>query len=552
MRLSRTHTDELSIRRRDQRSGERKILNDSTLDTDPHRGDFAPRLVSSPHGMRDKKARRERVMLEATSSELDHFAQPVKKRRPPSLGDPAHPRRSWRMPLRFIKIILGIAALALLGGIGFFGYKFYVASGGIFRGGGQSALGLAGIDTTKLQHEGDGRINVLLVGDSEDDPNHPGADLTDSIMVASLDLLNKSAALVSIPRDLWVRLPNCSMFTAQKLNAAYECGEHDHFKQSGLPAGGIGLLQKTVQQVTGLAINYYAKVDYTAFRDAVNAVGGIDITIDSSDPRGIYDPNFDWNCRYKCFEVKYPNGPVHLNGAQALFLARSRNDAGGYGLPRGDFDRTEYQRKILIALKAKLTSAQTLGNPVTINNLIDSVGNNVSTSFSRADMLQLYSLLRAMPVGSVQSLDLAAAEVVTAGQIGDVSAVVPTAGLYEYGDLQAYLRTSLPDPYITKEAPTIAVYNATATPGVAAAQADLLRSYGYTLATTGNAPASATTKLYDTTHGAKPITARYLANRYKASPSTGTLPKGADGTYIAGDGKSRTADFVVIIGVAPQ
>ena len=100
--------------------------------------------------------------------------------------------------------------------------------------------------------------------------------------------------------------------------------------ENGYPSGGMGQLEQVVEENFGIAINYYALIDYSAFRDAVNAVGGIDVTIASSDPRGLYDPNIDYTTHGPL--VKLTNGVHHLNGQQALDLVCARGDsANSYG-----------------------------------------------------------------------------------------------------------------------------------------------------------------------------------------------------------------------------
>lgn len=466
--------------------------------------------------------------------------------------------KEWRPTKKFFKKLAIVVGVILLLLAGYFAYKVFIASGNMFRGGGQSVLDGDGIDKSKLQHEGDGRVNVLLAATSEDDGSHPGATLTDSIMVASIDPVNKSATLISIPRDLWVEIPDCSMYYREKINAVYQCGETDGFKEDGLPDGGMGLLQKVVQEVTGLNINYYAKINYAAFREAVDAVGGIDVNIESSDSRGIYDPNFDWICNYTCNKVKWPNGVAHLDGEHALYLARSRNSAGGYGLPRGDFDRTMYQRMMLIALKDKAVSLETLGNPVKVSALIDSLGNNVVTNFSRDDILNLYNVAKDIPSDGMKSIGLADEDValLTTGTAGGASIVQPVAGLFEYSDIQTYLRGQLVDPYIIKEAPTIALYNGSGVAGLAADQKEVLESYGYNVVLAENAPTQdySETKFYDTENGEKEITIQYLQNRYSAQATTSALPEGITGTYDSGEKDeqgnvvTKTADFVIVLG----
>src|SRR5690606_25089293 len=145
-----------------------------------------------------------------------------------------------------------------------------------------------------------------IFGTSEDSEggNHPGAWLTDSIMVVSVDQNKKDAFTFNIPRDLWVQYDTtCLSGTEGRINALYAC--HSNDGQNG--EAGTDALRKTLTEVTGMDIQYYAHVNYSVIRDAVNAVGGVEVVIESRDPRGILDRNFDWECNYECHYVKYEN-----------------------------------------------------------------------------------------------------------------------------------------------------------------------------------------------------------------------------------------------------
>lgn len=108
--------------------------------------------------------------------------------------------------------------------------------------------------------ESNGRVNILLAGDSADDPSHRGAGLADSIMVISYSPSSKSGFILSVPRDLWVDIPSLGH---QKINAANDV---TNFRAPGLPAGGMGQLQQIVQNDFGIPIDYEALIDYTAFK----------------------------------------------------------------------------------------------------------------------------------------------------------------------------------------------------------------------------------------------------------------------------------------------
>lgn len=222
-----------------------------------------------------------------------------------------------------------------------------------------------------LDGEDTGRVNILVAGNSSDDAGHDGAELTDSIMVASIDVATKNISLISIPRDLWVTYEGVN----SKINAVYV-------------SGGMDGLRSVVQEVTGLTINHTLLVNYAALRNMIDTVGGIDVTIESSDLRGIYDPMIGFSIA---------NGVQHLSGEQALLLARSRNDPTydgrvAYGLPNGDFDRQMYQRKILQALMKKIADSSAIVNPSTLAKLVAAMSGNIQSDLSVGQIRRLYDI----------------------------------------------------------------------------------------------------------------------------------------------------------------
>src|SRR5262249_37731197 len=181
----------------------------------------------------------------------------------------------------FKRSLAVLAALVLVGGL-WFGFKFYRDIAKLTGNSNPFSL-FTVFHPVALQNQ-NGRVNILLAANSADDPGHNGANLTDSIMVLSVNTKNNTALILSIPRDLWVDIPGVGH---AKINSAY-------------PNGGMDLLQEVVQDNLGLTIDYQALVNYGAFRDLVNAVGGITIIIKSDDPRGIYNPSLDYTTRHCC------------------------------------------------------------------------------------------------------------------------------------------------------------------------------------------------------------------------------------------------------------
>lgn len=333
------------------------------------------------------------------------------------------------------RVLIGLALLLLLTGL-WLGAKFLINTVRLF---GWNGI-LDYFNTTKLKGEDDGRVTILLAGNSADDAGHGGADLTDSVMLASINTKDKTGYILSIPRDLYVDIPGEGY---AKINEAYQDGERAGFSEAGYAAGGMGLLQKTVAEHFGVTIQYYALVNYAGLAQAVDAVGGVRITINSSDPRGLYDPSPDLKNNRKPL-VDLPNGLVTLDGKTALNLARARGNArGSYGYAQSDFTRTQNQRAILLGLKEKAGSLGTLANPVKMGQLLDAVGANVKTDFEPGELRRLYKLTKDMPNASIKSAslndangkDLLDSYTTRSGQ----SALVPAAGIDDYTEIQAFV-----------------------------------------------------------------------------------------------------------------
>lgn len=339
-------------------------------------------------------------------------------------------RFSWkRAILVFFLIILILVVLS----VGWVSWKFEKDCSKVFRGCTIFSL----FDNTPLKGEDTGRVNILLAGNSTDDPGHDGAQLTDSIMLVSIDTKNHTGYMLSVPRDLFVDYGTggCPYGDSGKINATYECGQALKFHQDGYPNGGMGLLEKVVSGDLGVPIDYYALINYSAFRDAVNAVGGISLTIKSNDPRGVYDPYTN---------LKLPNGKAELDGQTALNLARSRGDGpGSYGV-FSDFDRTQRQRQMLSAIKDKATSVGILVNPFKLGSLLDAMGQNVKTDIQGNNIHRLISLTKSVPDSKLKSVSLndidGKGKNLLSSTYLDGSTLSPAIGIYDFSQIQEYIQ----------------------------------------------------------------------------------------------------------------
>lgn len=438
---------------------------------------------------------------------------------------------------RFVLIMLIIGLLAG----GYVGIKLLFATGGIFKGNPFDIF-----LNQPLKEDENGRTNILIFGTSEDDPDHPGGDLTDSLMVLTISQTKKDAYMISIPRDLYVKYGEaCPEGFAGKINSMYGCFAEGGEKEEE----GATALKKKIGEVVGLDLQYYAHLNYTVVKDAVDAVGGVDVKIESEDPRGILDRNFDWKCNFKCYYVKYDNGEVaHLDGEHALALARARNASGGYGLPAGNFDREKNQQKIMKALREKAVSAGTLTNIGKVTSLIDALGTNLRTNFATSEISTLISLGNEIESDAIHSISFVkeGEEVMTTGNVGGSSIVRPIAGLTDYSEVADYVKKQINSNKITQEAANIVVLNGSQTPGVAQEEADKLEDKGFIITDIDNAPEGkyANVEIYQISDD-KPATKAKLKQLFgvktvRTSKPPIQITEGTDFVIIFG--KARSSD----------
>jgi len=332
-------------------------------------------------------------------------------------------KRSWlRLGLKFI-IVLFIALFILVLVIGVWDARNISAASKKMFGSG-SIFDL--LSNQPLKGSDRGRVNVLMIGYSVDDPGHPAAKLTDSIMLISMNPATNRGYLLSIPRDLYVNIPG---FGYAKINEAYA-------------DGGVKLLESVVETTFDQPIDYYLLLNYASVRDVVAALGGITVTIKSPDPRGLYDPNIN---KRDGGPLKLSNGPQELDGQTALNLTRARgDDYRAYGFPQADFDRTQHQRQVFTAIKDNL-SWKLILNPRKNDQILIAFADNIKTDIAATEARSLFGLFNSIPSSRLQSVSLRALSntnylssyTTPYGQ----SALVPAAGIGNYGAIVDALET---------------------------------------------------------------------------------------------------------------
>ena len=239
----------------------------------------------------------------------------------------------------------------------------------------------------------DGRTNILALGvDKRSNAGYVSGVLTDTIMVASIDEKKNDAVVISIPRDLWVKMDN---YTSGKINSAYAFG-------------GVELALKIVEQVLGVPIHYFAVVDFESFEKAIDILGGIEVEVENAFDDYRYpifgrelddcggDPEF--KCRYQ--HLHFDAGLQHMDGERALAFARSRHAGGPEG---NDFARMRRQQKVLLAAKDKALSLKTLTNPAKLKELYELFSDSVETNIGFKEVERLYQLSRKFDKSRIRS-----------------------------------------------------------------------------------------------------------------------------------------------------
>jgi LCP family protein required for cell wall assembly len=417
---------------------------------------------------------------------------------------PKRPRWGFARVARVLSVLILIAGIGLGGYLGFHGLN---AARKIIAKAGAGAPALRGvIDPTKLKGEGDGRVNILLLGIGGQ--GHEGPNLSDTIMVWSLDPKTKDVAALSIPRDLYVKIPGHGY---GKINAANVYG-------------GPTLAARTVANVIGVPIHYYAVVDFSGFKQAVDSVGGVDVSVE----KPIYDPMYpcDDGTRYAGLycPFKIAAGEEHMNGSLALKYARSRKTTS-------DFDRAARQQKVMVALRQKAMQLSTLTNPLKLSGLVDAIGDHFKTSLQPAEIQKLASVAKDIDTAKVQTkvLDTGGADSLLidgSGKIAGAGSIeLPRAGTFDYSDIQDFVKNIFADHYVEDENARIEVENGSGLSGVASTVVRSLKAAHYNVGDPQNADGKySQTVIYDYTGGKKPYTINYLQRRFGVKAQTASPP----------------------------
>jgi polyisoprenyl-teichoic acid--peptidoglycan teichoic acid transferase len=246
-------------------------------------------------------------------------------------------------------------------------------------------------------------VTVLIIG-IDKRPGEASAAHADSLILARLDPTDGSAALLSLPRDLWVDIPG---FGAARINEAYRFGESRR-----LPGGGAVLTARTVNRLLGLRIDYYVVVDFQGFVALIDALGGVRVDVQ----RPLYDRHYP-TMNYGTMEVFFAAGEQEMDGASALIYSRIRHTDS-------DFQRIQRQQQVIAAVVARLRERGTLRNLLEVDRLSYALRDYVRTDMPHERALGLIWALRELEPEAVERL-VVSPEMVQVGVGSDRFAELP-------------------------------------------------------------------------------------------------------------------------------
>lgn len=450
--------------------------------------------------------------------------QPTRARRSRYL----EPRPSRRRPAFLVALLLIAVVAAGCGVVRAAGLVHGVLGGASLADVQAVAAPQPGSIAWKLAHKE--RVNILVMGYGGVENDAPW--LTDSVMVVSLDGATKRVAEISLPRDLLLPMDAFSSGEPvwQKLNVAYEIGMDDADWTGKKPeytgsAGAGRFAEHMVNKVSGLPIDRYVAVDFKAFRDTVNALGGVQVCLDTPLDDNLYP---DYHDGYIKGGVHFPAGCQQVDGERALQLARSRHATQPEQAT--DYGRARRQQLLINAIRKKAVSA---GGLTKAPALMSALAKNFHSDLSLSDLKALYDWGGKLPDSATIRVGITEADMVDryyqrAGSCGGWYADVLCAEDPTYKTLQQYVGAVFVDPKALAEKAPLEIDNASFnTEEMGDRVTNSLRQLGLQAgASIRRKPAQASV-IYDYSGGRYPATAAWLQSYFGAAvvsspPGTGT------------------------------
>lgn len=349
--------------------------------------------------------------------------------------------------------------------------------------------------------EGD-RVNILLLGIDRREGEH-GPWRTDTMIVTTIDPKTKSAAMLTIPRDLYVPIPAPGA-GENRINTANFYGD-----QTNYPGGGPALAKKTIEYNFAIPIHYYVLIDFNGFRKIIDSLGGIDVNV----PQAIDDPEYPTE-DYGVMHLQIPAGMQHMDGDLALKYARTRHTDS-------DFGRSQRQMQVILAARDKALKSNALAQAP---QLLQQLRDTVETDMTPEQMLALAPIAAQVRSDNIKthSIDLDMAYEIKLNTGADVlwpdrekiGAMIQElfAGPSNAGSVASI------SP-LKAESARIIVLNGTGKDGLAAMASRYLKSNGFNVTQIGNAERRDYAKTILVNLANKPATTTWLEQRFNIDPA---------------------------------
>jgi polyisoprenyl-teichoic acid--peptidoglycan teichoic acid transferase len=461
---------------------------------------------------------------------------------------------NWITRKRAVMSVIVVFSLLLVAG-GVYGVRLSLALAKTFHTNPISAVvgalqgGSGSSVQTKTQHYQ--RINIVLYGYGGD--QHSGAFLTDSIMVISIQPLQgrpPQIAEISIPRDWFVTIPlRNGRSTQQRINFAYAAGMLGEGPQPASAVdAGAAVANPLIAHLLGVGINYFVGVDFNAFKQAVDAVGGINIDVpaaftDHQYPAGECDLG---NCGYET--VHFNAGMQHMSGATALIYARSRHGNNGQG---SDFARSRRQQQIIVALKSQIESIGGFGK---LPDVINALGNNVLTNLTIGDAEALYGLVNGVDPATIEHISVDDTNFLyDCGYPARCGSYYLYTNDKSYASLSHYVQDIFPAPAALADGAQVTFVNASGRDNTATTRwASLMNMVGFATHAGGTARTQAVTQVIDNSGGKDAAAAQWLAAYFGVNVTTEPPPTAVATTPPATPAAAAPGGVTVILGSAEE
>jgi len=352
----------------------------------------------------------------------------------------------------------------------------------------------------KLEGEDSDRINVLLMGVGG--AGHEGPYLTDTIIIGSIKPSTSEIALISLPRDLIIKLKDGNY---QKINSVYAYKYAENYKTAGEEAA------KIIRDNLNLPIHYYGVIDFSGFEKFIDDLGGITINVE----RSFVDTSFPTD-DFLTYTVSFDAGLQLMNGVTTLNFVRSRHGTNG---ENGDFARSRRQQLVLQAVKDKILTFSTLLSPKKISSIFELLDQHIDTNLSVWQALKLAEIAKSIDNTNISRyvLDDSPGSLLEP-YITEAGAYVLQPRNGDYGKLEALVKNIFELNKIKEENAKIEIQNGTETIGLAYYTFLYLEKMSYNIISYSNAPTDDYQKtiIYDLTNGENKLTLNKLKDEFNA------------------------------------